>query len=255
MIFRITIILFFLLNTTSYAYSDYDIDGVEDSIDECPNTPFDILVDENGCQEGKTYKGEVTLLAGTISSIDKNRDTLTNLIFSANYSYYDLDISISSLNEISNTTSESSNPLYINSGYKIKLSNNLQTRAYVGVKTATEKNDYYIGTYFNYNIDKTKDIFVLYSYTLSGDTKTQNYGNYSTLSLGGGKIVFKNWYSSLSYDFSQKNIKNGEDYKAISWSNTVAITTKYFILTNYSYGLNNGASAHTINLQFGVKFE
>ncbi len=255
MIFRIATIVFLFFNSISYAYSDYDIDGVEDSIDECPNTPFDILVDKNGCQEGKTYRGDITLLAGSISSIDKDRDNITNLIFSANYSYHDLDISISSLNDISNNISESSNPFYISSGYKIKLSNKLQTRAYAGVKTAKEQNDYYVGTHFDYSIDETKDIFFLYSYTLSGDTKTQNYDNYNTLSLGSGKIILTNWYSSLSYDFSQKSIKSGKDYKALSWSNTVAITTRYFILTNYSYGLSDGASAHTINIQFGVKFE
>lgn len=32
-----------------YGYVDSDLDGVDDSVDKCPNTPFSDLVDESGC--------------------------------------------------------------------------------------------------------------------------------------------------------------------------------------------------------------
>jgi len=40
---RVLALFFFLMTLPSYGYyySDYDIDGVEDSIDACPNTPFE----------------------------------------------------------------------------------------------------------------------------------------------------------------------------------------------------------------------
>ena len=42
-------VLFFVLLISLFAYVDSDFDGVEDEADKCPNTPFDILVDLDGC--------------------------------------------------------------------------------------------------------------------------------------------------------------------------------------------------------------
>ena len=43
--------IFLLLSLTIglLAYSDSDLDGVDDKIDLCPNTPFSDLIDINGC--------------------------------------------------------------------------------------------------------------------------------------------------------------------------------------------------------------
>ena len=73
-----TITLSFLLfSSTLFAYQDYDIDGVEDSLDLCPNTPFDVLVNKNGCPNdgektklGK-YLGRLTFKIGSDMSIDE----------------------------------------------------------------------------------------------------------------------------------------------------------------------------------------
>ena len=59
-------LILILLSGMSIAYEDQDIDGVEDSVDECPNTPFDALVDKRGCSNTnepkattpKSYNGE-----------------------------------------------------------------------------------------------------------------------------------------------------------------------------------------------------
>jgi len=41
--------LLILIVFNLYGYVDSDLDGVDDSIDRCPNTPFSDLVDKNGC--------------------------------------------------------------------------------------------------------------------------------------------------------------------------------------------------------------
>lgn len=53
--FFITLLLagFFL-----YGYVDSDLDGVDDSVDKCPNTPFSDLVDESGCTVESLAKKE-----------------------------------------------------------------------------------------------------------------------------------------------------------------------------------------------------
>jgi hypothetical protein len=81
------------------------------------------------------------------------------------------------------------------------------------------------------------------------------YHNFNTFSVGTGRTLTEDWYASISYDFSGASLENSTDYQALSWSNTFALSSKYYVLTNYSYGLSNGASDHTISIQFGVKFE
>ena len=51
------------------AYIDTDIDGVEDSLDLCKNTPFDQLVDAFGCSENAS-ENIWTLKAGTELGFD-----------------------------------------------------------------------------------------------------------------------------------------------------------------------------------------
>ena len=41
--------LLFLGATALMAFTDSDLDGVEDAKDKCPNTPFMDIVDLNGC--------------------------------------------------------------------------------------------------------------------------------------------------------------------------------------------------------------
>ena len=38
-----------LLSIGAEAFQDSDIDGVSDALDLCPNTPFEALVNSNGC--------------------------------------------------------------------------------------------------------------------------------------------------------------------------------------------------------------
>ena len=49
-----------------FAYSDSDMDGVEDYEDKCPNTQFDELVEYDGCSKsGNDKKLNYTLVLGT----------------------------------------------------------------------------------------------------------------------------------------------------------------------------------------------
>ena len=257
MLFRLFVI--FLFSTSSwcyaYGYSDYDVDGVEDSIDECPNTPFDILVDERGCEEGTKYKGALTLLSGTISAIDSQSDNLTNAQIFLKYRYHDWDLSFSTFSQLQNIVDNVPNTFYITTGYRYTVSNELQTKVSVGTKQSSLQNDYYITLNMDYSISLNQNLFLFYSYTIAQDSDTDSYDNFHTFSLGTGRTLTDYWYSAISYDFSGASLATVEDYQALSWSNTFALSSKYYFLTNYSYGLSSGASDHTINIQFGVKFE
>jgi len=257
MLLRLTLLLLFLGTSVSYAYaySDYDVDGVEDSVDACPNTPFDMTVDETGCEEGRSYMGSLTLLGGSISSIDKNSDNLTNFLLYINYRYNDWDVSVSTFNDIQNATVEIPNTLYVTTGYYFNPTQNIQTKISLGTKQSNVQDDYYASAYVDYTVSENQNLFLYYSYTYAQDSDTRRYNNFSTLSLGIGRMFTDYWYSAISYDFSEATLRNTEDYKVLSWANTFAFSAKYYMVTNYSYGLNDATSDHTISVQFGVKFE
>ncbi len=43
------IFLILLGSSLLFGFSDSDLDGVDDSLDRCPNTPISDIVDKNGC--------------------------------------------------------------------------------------------------------------------------------------------------------------------------------------------------------------
>ncbi len=249
------LLLVFTIASYGYGYSDYDVDGVEDSVDECPNTPFDMLVDERGCEEGKVFKGALTFLAGTITGIDSETDTITNLLLFINYRYANWDISLSTFNEVQNSVSEVPDTFYLSAGHTFKLSESLSTKLSLGTKQSSIQDDLYIMGNLDYTLSEEQNLFLFYSYTFSQDSDTEEYDNFHTLSIGTGKVLTDYWYSALSYDFSGANRFYLEDYQAMSWSNTFRVSSKYYLLTTYSYGLNDAASDHTISVQGGITFD
>jgi len=238
-----------------YTYSDYDVDGVEDSIDECPHTPFDILVDKRGCEEGKPYRGALTFQAGIISASGSKTENITNVQLYLNYRYHDWDIALSTFNDIQNTIENLPNTYYVSTGYRFTLLDKVQSKLSIGAKQTTRQNDYYINTNLDYSISAKQNIFLFYSYTVAEDSSDETYDNFHTLSLGTGLLLADNWYSVLSYDFSGASLEKTKDYRAVSWSNTVMLSSLYYLLATYSYGLNVAASDHAFSIQFGVNFD
>jgi len=257
MFLRLLLVVLFLGMTLShaYSYSDYDVDGVEDSVDDCPNTPFDKTVDESGCEEGRSYMGNLTLLSGSISAIDKNSDTVTKFLLYLNYGYKEWDFSLSTFNDVQNTTVQIPDTYYVTTGYHVTLSEHIQTKFSVGTKQSNVQDDYYASLYGNYSVSERQSIFLYYSYTYAQNSNRRRYKNFSTISLGTGRMLTEYWYSAISYDFSGATLRNTDDYKAVSWANTFAFNAKYYMLANYSYGLNTATADQTISIQFGVKFE
>jgi len=257
MILRHLFIFFIIFSVAGYGYgySDYDVDGVEDSVDECPNTPFDVLVDESGCEEGKVFKGELTFLAGSVTGVDSETDTITNLLLFINYRYADWDISLSTFSEIQNSVSDVPDTFYISAGHTFTLSERLTSKLSLGTKQSSIQDDLYIMGNLDYLLSDEQNLFLFYSYTFTEDSDIEVYDNFHTFSMGTGRVLADYWYSALSYDFSGANRFYLEDYQAMSWSNTFRIFSKYYLLTTYSYGLSDAASGHTISIQGGITFD
>ncbi len=259
-------IIVFLFATSLNAYIDDDIDGVDDSEDLCLDTPFDEVVDDNGCS-----KSQKTLLSKdrfiveigseiTFNDISKNS---SNISFYTAYIDKNWDISLSTSSyansDFSNTKSGEIGDIYLTSGYmfkqdKLNTKFSLGTKISVSDNVGTGQSDYYSSIFLDYFLALKSDLFLYYSYTISGDSYI-DYENYSTISIGGGYTLTDNWYSSLSYDFSESNIRSQEDYRAISWYNTYNFSKKYYLSFNYTTGLDDLSYDHTISLRLGVNFD
>ena len=244
---------------------DSDIDGVEDSIDLCPNTSFDKLVDENGCPPNERYWGELNIQIGNDISFDTFDERTDNYNFFTNYQYKKWNISLSNANQTSydsnNNPSTSTGDIYLNTGYFFS-NDSLQTKISLGTKIATAsseigtgENDYFASLSLSHLINEKQNIFAYLSYTLNGDSNETNYKNAIAYSLGTGYMPNKNWYSSLSYDYSSSIYEGEEAYEALSLFNSYSFLEDYFITLNYTYGLDERSYKHTFGLKLGVTFQ
>ena len=247
----------------SSTYIDNDLDGVNDSIDQCLHTPFDVLVNEVGCAQTTQTHGKVTLQAGATYNHGSTYDdtTLLNLYLGYQRGAWDASLSSTNYNTGLESIVDQEDDLFLTMGYTL-YAQDFETRLSVGTKFAFMKdggisrdNDYYAGLNLTYTLNQQQDMFFYYSYTLSSNTATTKYNNFHTLSLGTGYTVMPKWYTALAYNYISAYYENGESYQTLSWYNTYMITEHSYVLLNYSYGLTKESYDHTVTLSIGVTFE
>ncbi len=257
-------VIFLLAQISLFAYEDYDIDGVDDSIDQCLNTPFDLLVDESGCPiGGGNSGGEILLKIGSDFNFDDSDNGSSSLSFFGSYSKNSFDISLSNYNYYDTFENSVSGmgDLYLSGGYNYYYKN-LNTYISLGVKFATGddevgsgESDYLSSVNFDYYFDNKWDIFLYYGFSINGDSDYVDYQNSSSSSIGFGYEIVDKWYSSLSYDYSQSIYSDGDSYSAISLFNSYEFSDRYFVTINYSYALDDLSYDNSLSLRFGVRFD
>jgi hypothetical protein len=292
---KIVTITLLLLSSRLFAFQDYDIDGVEDNLDLCPNTSFDILVDKNGCpQDGEKkqtdeYFGRLTLQIGSDISRDETYDDDNSLNLYANYSYHNWDISISNSRSTTKSSSYSEDDsysdddIYLSTGYLFKLSKS-KIKLSMGSKIVngsseitipqqrnrggglnqqieedsyidSRDNDYFTSINVNYLINQEQDIFLYYGYTLSGDSKNIDYENYSSFSIGTGYTLTNSWYTALSYNHTTSIYHDADAEQSLSWFNSYTFGKNIFAMASYKYALADIYYDHTLSLGLGISFE
>ena len=260
----IKIIILTLISVSLHAYEDQDIDGVADSKDLCPNTPFDVVVNEEGCPNEKLFPGKLTLQIGSDLSFNTTSDISHNLNLFTNYHYNKWDFSLSSSNynfTNLNTTTNSETDLYFTVGYLFQYKN-LNTKLSLGTKFAfmdednmDRDNDYYASINLDYYLSQKHNTFFYYNHTLSGQGTDIKYNDLNSYSLGTGYMFTPNWYSTVAYNYSDTLFTDTESYKALSWFNSYNFTKDVYATLNYAYTLNDSTSRHIVSLNLGVHFE
>ncbi len=260
---------------TLFAYSDSDLDGVDDALDKCPNTPITDLVDANGCSiKSVIIKERFDIIFGLSYSeinyrLNEKTDTYTtslqadyyrdNLSFQFSGSYY-------SSSDTAGYDKNGMNDTTIAAYYRWKPLSSLTVSTGFGIIFPTyesdlgnNKTDYSISINPSYRIDDI-NLFGGYSYTFIGDkdvvsgASSIQYQNRSAYTLGIGYYFMPKLYASLSFYDSDSIFKGVEDIKNISLYAFYTLDEHWFMTFSYANGLSDSTSDNYLSARVGYAF-
>lgn len=253
-----------LFSNFSFAFVDNDLDGVDDSIDKCPNTPFDQIVGQDGCPIGKIgqeqqsgIKGRFYFKVGLVYNTDNSNDSTISATSIA-YAYKGFYVSLSTnyylYDSIVKNGGLGDSFLYLSySFFSIK---NLYTTLGVNTKIPTGE-DRFSDEYFDYApsisfdyIRGKDDYFIFYGHTFKGNP---NLNDTDAFSIGAGYQLTREFYSSLSIDGVSSSITKKFRYQ-LGYFGLYNFARKYYGTLSYSYGINDVSIDHSIFTKFGVRF-
>jgi len=276
--YKILLVLLLTVTTQLLAFSDYDMDGVEDKKDLCPNTPFNALVDINGCSK-KTLKNfhisSITLQHfDIIAGINYSQTSYDNLDNSDTYSgslqvdYYYKKFSIQASTSYYDSHSVSYNDSgltdsFLGAYYTFTPLLNLDVRVGGGAIIPTYKSelsnnntDYTASLSLSYMLHEKISLFCGYNYVIvnDDDTKDVKYQNTNSYNFGAGFYPTQKLYLSGSYNSSDSIYTGIKDINTLSFYGYYTINKNWFGTLNYAYGLSDTASDNYFSLRIGYYF-
>ena len=266
------LIIIFLYSFLHANYIDSDLDGVEDAKDKCQNTPFNELVDTNGCSIKKLdydisgfyiYSG-ITYMNSDYKTLSKTSTVYATLDINYFYNDYFLNISSSYFYSHSNQYNDKGMfDTYLSGGYKYHFNKNTTLYSSIGIILPTyansqNKTDYFLSLSTDY-IYENFDIFAGYTYTFINDEDYISndlqiiYQNTNSFNLGGGYFYNKTYFN-ISYNFTNSLYKDIQNIKSLSLGANYAYKKDIFINFLYSLGLSQSASDNIISFKIGWLF-
>ncbi len=259
-----------------FAYSDADLDGVADSVDQCPNTPITDIVDKNGCSiKSVIAEHHFDIIAGIAYSqfnyrYNDDSDTFTTTL-QADWYYgnYSAQLSTSYYNTDSDSYSDSGmNDTTLTGYYTFKnVVPKLNVQVGAGIIFPTydsaygnNNTDYAASVFGNYTLGETS-LFGGYTFTYIGDDDVTladgskiEYQNTNAFNVGAGYHFTPKLYASLSYFHSDSIYKSVDAIENISLYGFYSVDTHWFVTGSYAYGLNDATSDNYFALRVGYYF-
>ncbi|MDA3908767.1 MAG: DUF3187 domain-containing protein [Sulfurimonas sp.] len=255
-----------------FSYSDYDMDGVDDKTDKCPNTPFSDLVNGSGCTTKSLVSPHHFDIIFGINYSQTSYETLENtdnisqsLQIDYYYKNFSLQASTSYYNSQSATYNNSgTNDSFLGAYYKLSPANNLTLRLGAGAIIPTYKSDlnnnntdFTASASLSYML-KNANVFGGYSYTVVNDddiiTQSVAYQNTNSYNVGLGFYPTSKTYISGAYNSSDSIYKDVETINTVSINAFYNIDAHWFTTLNYAYGLSDTASDNYASLRVGYYF-
>ena len=276
--------LFFLISilitVNLYAYTDNDMDGVNDTIDKCPNTLLTDLVDINGCTKKSLispHSYDIIIGANYSDSDYRSLNTTDTLATSFQVDYYYKQFSLQASTSYFKTDGSgySDSGLYdsfLGASYRLDKINDLSIALSGGVilptyDTELDNNnmDYTASLNLSYAV-KNFNIFGGYTFTLINDDNVEDitngdtiYQNTNAFSGGLGYYLNNRLYMSASYSMSDSVYSKAlgdsvEDIETATVYGYYSINKDIFTTLSYSYGLSDSASNNYLSLRLGFLF-
>ena len=264
-------IMSILMTINLYAYTDNDMDGVEDSIDKCPNTPLMDLADINVCSTKSLVSPHHYDIIVGVNYSDADVDSTDTLATSLQVDYYYKQFSVQASTSFFKTESgdysdSGLQDSFLGASYRINEIDNLSISLSAGMiiptyDTELDNNnmDYMASVNLSYSLENF-NIFGGYIYTLVNDDDLSNdaisvtYQNTNAYSAGIGYYLSSKLYMSGSYNVSDSIYKGVEDIETASVYGYYAIDAKRFVTVSYANGLSDSASNNYLSLRLGFLF-
>ena len=251
--------------------ADSDLDGVEDTLDQCMNTPFSDLVNARGCtirslQSNVNY--DIILGAGYshINYASQEKANTITQTLQADYYHGNLwaQLAVSSFHSSSpsfkqNGLGDTLIALYLKSPFE----NGVTVQTGVGVLLPTYNSGYYNEAVdyqgsisLQYDLNNHYNLFGGYSYTIVNDTDIPavQYQNTQSFYAGVGYSFNEKIRISTSYTQSQSMYVETESIKTASIGLFYQLSSHWFTLLDYRYGLSDSASNHDGSVKIGYYF-
>jgi hypothetical protein len=254
--------IFILSTITVLAYSDRDMDGVEDRDDMCPDTLLTELVDLTGC----TVKNLVSphhfdIVLGESYTWD---DTLSIKSSSLQLDYYYKDFSLQLFSsyfdlEGDGFSDSGQNNSYLNGFYNIDINDDFLIRFRTGLSFPTyndvqNRTDYTLSLYGRYQQENIK-LFGAVGYSLIGDKEDNGSRSINKrilfYNLGLGYNIRDTFYGSLAYNYSEPLFNSSADIETLSLYGYYSFNLHWFATVDYKYGLSKTAMRERIGLKLG----
>lgn len=251
-----------------FAYVDSDLDGVDDDVDQCPNTAITDLVDIRGCSTESlvSLHHYDIIVGGSYSQVDYNTnektDTFTtslqvdyfykNISLQASTSYYSSQSDSYSESGLGDSSLAAFYLLPVNKDFQIRIGAGMILPTYES--SLNNNNTDYLATLgASYTLQKL-NLFAAYSFTQINDDDVAGVVSYQdthAYSAGAGYYLSQKLYSSLSYYQADSLYKDVEEIKNISLFAFYTLDKNWFTTAGYAYGLSDSASDHSVSFRLG----
>ncbi len=267
-------ILLILLTLSLFAYDDYDMDGVEDKNDKCPNSLITDLVDVNGC----TTKALVSphhydvIVGSSYSQVNydtlEKTDTVSGTL-QLDYYYKNISLQLATSyfnSDASSYSTKGMNDTFVAGYYAYKPSQNLSVRVGAGLLLPTYDSgldnnniDYVATANLSYAM-KSFNIFGGYSYTFVNDDDIDTldtyvkYQNVNSFYGGVGFYPTVKLYMSAAYNSGDSIYEGVQTIQSASLYAYYSFDAHWFSTLSYAYGLSDSASDHAASIRLGYYF-
>ncbi|WP_297442235.1 DUF3187 family protein [Sulfurimonas sp.] len=267
-----TFILVFI-SSALFAYTDSDMDGVDDAIDRCPNTPLSDLVNIHGCTISKLeddFNFDIVYGVNYADSSEQIANTLDIPAASLRLDYYYKNFSIQASTsyflaiDADNNTTTGLYDTYLTAAYQFKPHSDILLNVGLGVVLPTyeseamkNKTDYKAYTSVSY-MKRGGSIFAGYSYTITNDefvaTSDFKYQNTAAFNVGAGYNVTTRLYLSAAYNNTDSIYTGVQNLETASLYGYYSINERRFFIFSYAYGLSSSANPNAFTALMGYYF-